>query len=100
MRVEGSNKGFPDRPPLSPACGDFRAGRAMVVLETISPSMPERAHDIGDIVLRIVIEIGRDFEQQRNFARRPQRHQLIEQARSVRRGSASRAGPACWARRH
>ena len=44
--VDGKKSGRPDKPPCSAAAGSFSdAGRAMVVFETISPSIClERAH--------------------------------------------------------
>ena len=36
----------------------------MVVLDTISPSIPLRQHDVCDVVQRRAIKVGRDLEQQ------------------------------------
>ncbi len=48
FRWKAANSGTPERPPLSPAWADLRAGRAMVVLETIRPSIPLSRTTIGD----------------------------------------------------
>ena len=97
--VDGANSGAPDSPPDCCASRLFSdAGRAMVVLLTIRPSMPLASDTAAMSSARRRIDIGRDLEQQRHAqthlrARlRQQRKEMFELASVLQPAQARRVG--------
>ena len=102
-RVERANSGRPDRPPGSCAAGRAGGGRAIVVLETMTPSIPLSSTSAAMSSSSASCRSGAIF---RNSGVAPAGLAIGRARRSpapaVRRRASracSRAGPACSARR-
>ena len=69
-------------------------GRAIVVFETMRPSMPLRQNNFGNIGAGLIVEVGRDLQQERHAAR-----QFFARFDRVRSSSASSSDLFCRPRK-